>query len=203
MYGSTFRRLKPGQNWDFEIQRSLNRATLIIVFISNNSVSRRGYVQREIKLALDKAKEKLATDIYLIPVLLDDDALILDELKHVQSVSASAHDCVDRIEDAIRHQLQQLGASVAEAQSRADVRWSHSSYRERWEGLPGYETEFKLVHFSSDRYPKIGEVTDIIHGALLETVSDYRAAKLEQDHNLFNFGQEPHRRTNTRGSLPC
>ena len=198
-----FRRLKPGQNWDFEIQRSLNRATLIIVFISNNSVSRRGYVQREIKLALDKAKEKLATDIYLIPVLLDDDALIPDELKYVQSVSASAHDCVDRIEDAIRHQLQQLGASVAEAQSRADVRWSHSSYRERWEGLPGYETEFKLVHFSSDRYPKIGEVTDIIRGALLETVSDYRAAKLEQDHNLFNFGQEPHSRTNTWEAFPA
>jgi hypothetical protein len=198
-----FRRLKPGQGWDFEIQRALNRATLILVFISNNSVSRRGYVQREIKLALDKAKEKLATDIYLIPVLLDDDALIPDELKHVQFVRASAPDCVDRIEDAIRHQLQQLRASVAEAQGRAHVRWSHSSYRESWEGLPGYETEFQLVHFSSDQYPKIGEVTDIIRATLLDSVFNHRAAKLEQDHRLFNFGQAPHSRTNTWEAFPA
>src|SRR5258705_8000171 len=102
-----FRRLKPGQNWDFEIKRALNRATLIIVFVSKNSVDRRGYVQREIKIALDKAMEKLAGDIYLIPVLLDGDATIPDELKQIHIVHASDPDCTEKIEDAIRHQLQQ------------------------------------------------------------------------------------------------
>src|SRR5258706_13604580 len=52
-----YRRLKPGQSWDFEIRRALNRAALIIVFVSNNSIDRRGYVQREIKITLDKAME--------------------------------------------------------------------------------------------------------------------------------------------------
>jgi hypothetical protein len=196
-------RLKAGQNWDFEIQRALNRATLILVFVSNNSVSRRGYVQREIKVALDKAMERLAADIYLIPVVLDDDAPIPDELKHIQAVRASFHDCIEQIEDAIRYQLQRLGASVAEAQGRASVRWSYSPYRDRWEGLPGYETEFNLVLFSSERYPKIGEVTDIIRGKLLESLSDYRQAKLRQDHNLFNFGQEPGWRADTWEAFPA
>lgn len=195
-------RIKPGQPWDFEIKRALNRAALIIVFISVNSISRRGYIQREIRIALDKAMERLAGDIYLIPVLLDDDATVPDELKHLQFVRAADHDCVARIDDAIRHQLQHLGESIAEAQGLAHVRWSYSSYREHWDGLPGYETDFKLVHFHSERYTKIGEVTDIIRGRLLESVSAHRFAKLMQDHEAYNFGQDPFSRTDTWEAIP-
>ena len=66
------RRLKGGQNWDFEIKRALQKATVIVVFLSSNSVDRRGYAQREIKAALDQAGDKLIDDIYLIPVMLDE-----------------------------------------------------------------------------------------------------------------------------------
>ena len=41
-------RLKPGQNWDFEIQRALDTAAIIVVFLSKNSTDRRGYLQREL-----------------------------------------------------------------------------------------------------------------------------------------------------------
>jgi hypothetical protein len=196
-------RIKPGQSWDFEIQRALNRAALIIVFISNNSVTRRGYVQREIKVALDKAMERLASDIYLIPVMLDDDAPIPDELKHIHIVRASASDCIEKIEDAIRHQLQQLGSSVAEAQGRANIRWWQTSYRESWEGLPGYEVEFRLLNLSSEQYPKIGEVTDIIRGDLLSAVANERTTKFTQSTELFNFGQQSFSRTNTWEAFPA
>jgi hypothetical protein len=60
--------LMPGQNWDFEIKRALDKATFVVVFLSTNSFDRRGYLQRELRLALDKANEKLVDDIYLIPV---------------------------------------------------------------------------------------------------------------------------------------
>jgi hypothetical protein len=198
-----FRRLKPGQNWDFEIKRALNRAVLIIVFVSNNSTDRRGYVQREIKIALDRAMEKLAGDIYLIPVLLDDEASIPDELKQIHIVHASDTDCVEKIEDAIRHQLQQLGANVAEAQGRSKVRWSSSSYRDNWDGLPGYEAEFKLLHFSSDQYPETGEVTEIIRGTLLSQVAEQRFAKFYQNSERYNFGQQRFSRTNTWEAFPA
>ena len=87
------KRLKVGQNWDFEIRRELDKAAIIVVFISNNSVDRRGYVQREIKLALSKADEKLPTDIYIIPILLDDDAQIPEQIKHIHCVRASDLNC--------------------------------------------------------------------------------------------------------------
>jgi hypothetical protein len=40
--------------------------------VSKNSVDRRGYIQKELRLALEKYREKLVDDIFLIPVMLDD-----------------------------------------------------------------------------------------------------------------------------------
>ena len=77
------RRLKGGQNWDFQIKRALQQAVVIIVFLSSNSVDRRGYAQREIKLALDQARDKLIDDIYLIPVMLDRGIPIPEQLGFV------------------------------------------------------------------------------------------------------------------------
>src|SRR5689334_22163217 len=87
------RRLKPGQNWDFEINRALEKATFVLLFISKLSFDRRGYVQRELKLALDKREEKLIDDIYIIPVLLDDDVRIPDQVRDVQCIRASDLRC--------------------------------------------------------------------------------------------------------------
>jgi hypothetical protein len=75
------RRLMPGQNWDFEIKKALDRADLVIVFVSNNSVDHRGYAQREIRAALDKLSEKLIDDIYLIPVILDEGVVVPELLR--------------------------------------------------------------------------------------------------------------------------
>src|SRR5574337_1207600 len=63
--------LKGGQNWDFEIKRAIKEATIVVVLLSNYYVDRRGYAQREIRFALDVAKDKLIDDIYIIHVLLD------------------------------------------------------------------------------------------------------------------------------------
>lgn len=63
--------LLPGQNWDLEINRALRKADFIIILISNTSITKRGYVQREYKLALKYFEEKLEDDIYLLPLKLD------------------------------------------------------------------------------------------------------------------------------------
>ncbi|MBD1365387.1 toll/interleukin-1 receptor domain-containing protein [Mucilaginibacter sp. ZT4R22] len=66
------RKLLPGSNWDLEIKRALKNSDFIILLLSSTSVSKRGYVQREFKLALQYWETKLDDDIYIIPVLLDD-----------------------------------------------------------------------------------------------------------------------------------
>ncbi len=66
-----FRKLLPGQNWEVEIEHALNSAHVVLAFLSKRSVTKRGFVQRELNQALDKLRYRLPTDVYLIPVLLE------------------------------------------------------------------------------------------------------------------------------------
>jgi len=61
----------PGADWDREIRRAVRRADLVVVCLSKSSVNKSGYLQREIRLALDVAQEKVEGQIYIIPALLE------------------------------------------------------------------------------------------------------------------------------------
>jgi len=64
-------KLLPGQDWSTEIRQNLRKSDFVILLLSNISVAKRGYVQREFKLALEYCEEKLDTDIYVIPCKID------------------------------------------------------------------------------------------------------------------------------------
>ena len=64
--------LRAGEKWDAAIMTALKKADYIILLLSTMSLGKRGYIQREFKLALEYCKEKLKTDIYLIPCKIDD-----------------------------------------------------------------------------------------------------------------------------------
>jgi len=64
-------KLLPGQNWDMEIEKAVENADTVIVCLSNNSVSKEGYIQRELKFVLDIALEKPEDTIFIIPLRLD------------------------------------------------------------------------------------------------------------------------------------
>jgi formylglycine-generating enzyme required for sulfatase activity len=65
-------KLLPGQDWDYEIERALDKSDAVIVTLSTDSVSREGYVQKELRFALDIALEKPEGTIFILPVRLDD-----------------------------------------------------------------------------------------------------------------------------------
>jgi hypothetical protein len=64
--------LLPGQDWELAIKTAIQQADFCVVCLSAQSVIKRGYLQREIKRALELWDEKLEDDIYLIPARLDD-----------------------------------------------------------------------------------------------------------------------------------
>jgi hypothetical protein len=63
--------LLPGQLWNQEIRRALKNSDFILIFFSQNSVAKRGYVQREMKLTLDTWEEVPEGQIFAIPIRLD------------------------------------------------------------------------------------------------------------------------------------
>ncbi len=63
--------LHAGANWDYEIRRVIEECAAVVVFLSTTSVTKRGYVQREIGYALDVAQNQPQGVIYIVPVRLE------------------------------------------------------------------------------------------------------------------------------------
>jgi len=63
--------LIPGQDWQIEIPKAVENSQVVLVCLSPGAITTEGYVQREIKFALDVADEKPEGTIYLIPVKLE------------------------------------------------------------------------------------------------------------------------------------
>lgn len=173
-------RILPGQNWDFEINLAIDRATLIVVFVSSISVQRRGYVQREVKRALERRRDQLVDDIFLIPVVLDGVDLP-PELKSLHAISASDPDCKKRLIDSLQTQMQRLGLAVKLTQAKNRVTWTRDTARESWDGRPGYEFEIDLLTLQSDLYPNLQEASDCIRGEVGSAAMGMRACMLHQD----------------------
>jgi len=65
-------KLLPGQEWDIEIEKAVEQADVVLVCLSNKSVDKEGYVQKEIRFVLNIADEKPESTIFVIPLRLDD-----------------------------------------------------------------------------------------------------------------------------------
>ena len=64
--------LLPGQDWKMEIAKALDETDLILLCLSKSSVTREGYVQKEMRLALDRALEIPQGEIFLIPARFEE-----------------------------------------------------------------------------------------------------------------------------------
>ena len=64
--------LLPGQSWENVIQGEIEKTDYVILLLSKNSVVRRGFFQKEIRLALDVLDTIPIGHVYLIPLRLDD-----------------------------------------------------------------------------------------------------------------------------------
>ena len=65
-------KLLPGENWDNEISKAVDESDVVIVCLSNNSINKEGYVQKEIARALDVAEQKPEGTIFIIPLKLEE-----------------------------------------------------------------------------------------------------------------------------------
>src|SRR6266508_5328028 len=70
-----FHNLKPGQDWKLEIDKAIQSSNYFVACLSSNSVSKRGYVQKELKSALSVLDLIPEGTIYLLPVRLDECAI--------------------------------------------------------------------------------------------------------------------------------
>ena len=63
--------LLPGQDWDLEIRKAVRESDVVVVCLSKGAVTKTGYVQKEIRFALDVADEQPEGTIFIIPAKLE------------------------------------------------------------------------------------------------------------------------------------
>ncbi|MDM8539788.1 TIR domain-containing protein [Desulfococcaceae bacterium HSG9] len=102
-----------GQNQNFVIRQTMKSTDFALICLSQASVRKRGYLNKEIKWALDRQDEMLEGDIFLIPVKLEECDLP-DRISVFQYVDLFASDGFERLARAMKHQSGQAIDSDSE-----------------------------------------------------------------------------------------
>jgi hypothetical protein len=93
--------LLPGQEWEVEIRKALKNSEFVLIFLSKNSTTKKGYLQKEIKSALRLADEMPEGTIFLVPIKLED-VEVPESLKHIQWLEFYRSDGWERLLQALK-----------------------------------------------------------------------------------------------------
>jgi ubiquitin-protein ligase len=92
--------LFPGQNWKYEINKAIKKCDFFIACLSNKSISKRGFVQTELKTALEIYQQIPEGSIYLIPIRLNN-CPIPDSISDTHCLDWFSKDADKKLSEAI------------------------------------------------------------------------------------------------------
>lgn len=92
--------ITPGQIWQKAVINALERSALAIVLVSKN-LDKKGFVQQELKTALEMLPQREEDISPVIPVVLDN-SKVPEQLSHIQWVDLSKEDGFDRLLKGIK-----------------------------------------------------------------------------------------------------
>lgn len=102
------RDLVPGQNWELEIRKALRRSHVVLVCLSRRSTNKRGYVQKELRFALDASEMEPEGAIYIIPARIEE-CDVPERLRQTQWVDLHKDEGLDRLVHALSLRAATLG----------------------------------------------------------------------------------------------
>jgi len=78
--------LPPGSIWKIEIKKALIESKYVLILLSENSIEKRGYIQKEIREAIEILDEIPENQPFLIPIRLKDVRPHFEKLNEIQFV---------------------------------------------------------------------------------------------------------------------
>jgi len=108
--------LLPGQNWRLEIEKEVRNSDVVITCLSRSSVGKKGYVQKEIKVALEMAEEQPEGVICLIPLRLQECELP-ERLKDLHRVDFYKAGGYERLIEALQRRANTLNSALKQRTS--------------------------------------------------------------------------------------
>jgi len=77
------KKLVAGQNWKLQINNAIKKSSFFLLLLSSNSISKRGYVQKEQKIALELLDELPQNNNFIIPIRIDNSNPSNDRLQEL------------------------------------------------------------------------------------------------------------------------
>jgi hypothetical protein len=120
--------LLPGQDWKEEIPAAVRACDVVVICLSQKSVSKEGYLQREVRDALYVAEEKPEGTIFVIPVKLEE-VEVPKRLAQWQWANLFQEGGYQRLVRALEVRASTIGATVA-AHETPGLEEAHRKARE-------------------------------------------------------------------------
>lgn len=165
------KKLNIGDNWDLRIKGALRESDFVIFLLSSKSIEKRGYVQKEFRLALEYSTEKLIDDIYILPIILDD-IKPPDQLSHLQWINISDKHVFERLLQSLEVQRKIYLSSLSKSQIELG-----ESYVGEFLKLPNYFNNslsyyIKRPTFLNNPYWEIDFVNKIVFSQYTERINN-------------------------------
>jgi formylglycine-generating enzyme required for sulfatase activity len=163
----------PGQKWEPVINQALKRSDFALVCLSATSINNRGFLQKEIKKALEHADEKLEDDVWLIPARLDD-CDVPEALSRIQWVDLFEDEGFDQLLRALEFQLKKVGRglpSVQPARTKSQQQTRPASKTPQITVAPR-ATEGSIFDFIMVKVDESGKVIDRKTGQARRSIED-------------------------------
>jgi CheY-like chemotaxis protein len=96
-----------GQDWEHEIRKAVKQSDIVMVCLSQRSVTSSGYLHKEIRFALDAADERPEGAIFIIPLLLEP-CDVPARLARWQWIDYTREDGWDRVMQSVRSRAKEL-----------------------------------------------------------------------------------------------
>ena len=145
-----------GQDFHLEINKATRNADVIIICLSSVSVIKEGFVNREIRQALDIAQEKREGEIYIVPLRLDDCDPSFEQLKKLHWVNYFEEDGYERLKKSLQQRFERLGEKI-----KANIETSDDSYKSAYFVCPVCNRNDrceKITKFSRELQPPQNDV---------------------------------------------
>lgn len=103
--------LLPGQDWATEISAAVRATDVVVIFFSREAVAARGFIQRELRLALDVAELQPEGQIFIIPVKINA-CDVPEKFRHLHYVNLYEERGFGRFLNALESRARTLGISL-------------------------------------------------------------------------------------------
>ncbi|MEO0370799.1 MAG: TIR domain-containing protein [Pseudomonadota bacterium] len=169
--------LIPGQNWRDELEVAVRSSHAQIFICSTRSVGKRGFFQREIRIALDCALDLLDSDISIIPYLLDS-CNVPKALAAFQWVDARKNDAKKQLVRGLGKVAEQRGLLTDKIEKSPIV--IEYDEVERDESDRGSISSYSVPVISFPNNPSLSKVVNsVILGGVFGAISRFRSEVID------------------------